>query len=41
MLAGYFLEFDDVPFQPAVPHSSFFKGKELSIAARIKTWRRE
>ena len=36
MVAGYSLEFDDMPFQPAVPHSSFSKGEELIIAAEIK-----
>lgn len=35
-VAGYFLEFDDMPFQLAVPHSSFSKGEELIIAADIK-----
>ena len=36
MVAGYSLEFNDMPFQPAVPHSSFSKGEELIIAAEIK-----
>ena len=36
MVAGYFLEFDDMPFQPVLPHSSFSKGEELIIAAEIK-----
>ena len=36
MVTGYSLEFDDMPFQPAVPHSSFSKGEELIIAAEIK-----
>lgn len=35
-VAGYFSEFDDKPFQPAVPHSSFSKGEEVIIAAEIK-----
>ena len=35
MVAGDSLEFDDMPFQPAVPHSSFSKGEEL-IAVEIK-----
>ena len=36
MVAGYSLEFYDMPFQPAVPQSSFSKGQELIIAAEIK-----
>ena len=36
MVAGYSLEFDDMPFQPAVPHSSFSKGEPLIIVAEIK-----
>ena len=36
MMAGYSLVFDNMPFQPAVPHSSFSKGEELIIAAEIK-----
>ena len=36
MVAGYSLEFDDMPFQTAVPHSSFSKDEELIIAAEIK-----
>ena len=36
MVAGHTLEFDDMPFQPAVRHSSFSKGEELIIAAEIK-----
>ena len=36
MVAGYSLEFDDMPLQPAVPHGSFSKGEEIIIAAEIK-----
>ena len=32
----YTLEFDDMPFQPAVPQSSFSKGEQRIIAAEIK-----
>ena len=36
MVAGYTLEFDDMPFQQAVPQSSLSKGEERIIAAEIK-----
>ena len=36
MVAGYSLDFHDMPFQPAVPHGNFSKVEELIIAAEIK-----
>ena len=36
MVAGYFSELDDMPLQPAVPHSIFSKCEELIIAVEIK-----
>ena len=36
MVAGDSLEFDGMPFQPAVPHSSFSKGEELITADEIE-----
>jgi len=35
IVSGYFIEFESIPCQSAVPHITFSKGDELIIAGEI------